>query len=89
MTPSICKRSEELYVELNGGRDNRRATGTEILKSNTLRMNIKMLDEQIKNLKRKRDALQKTCDHKVFFDEACWPYDARVCNGCGAGLGLI
>jgi len=79
----------QLYVELNGGRNNRRATGSEILKSNTLRTELKRINEQIRNLEKKRDALQKTCNHKVFFDEAGYEYDCRVCNGCGTGLGFI
>lgn len=82
-------KDKDLYVELNGGRSNRRATGTEILKSNKLRIDLRVLNEQIKNLKSKRDALQKTCDHKVFYDIGGWMYDARICNGCGGSLGLI
>lgn len=79
----------QLYVELNGGRDNRRATEYEMVQSNALRKELKSIEEQLKILNKRRDALRKTCDHKVFYDEDGFMYDCRICNGCGTGLGFI
>ena len=79
----------KLYVELNRGMFNRKATYIEITKSNNLRRKLKRLDEQIDRLQKQREALWKTCDHKVFFDKSGWEYDGRACNGCGAALGFI
>ena len=67
----------------------RDATKFEITDADNLRSELSVVRKQIERLTERKKALEKSCDHRVIYDEDCWPYDVRACFGCGKGMGLI
>jgi hypothetical protein len=67
----------------------RDATKYEITEADNLRGELSVVKKQIDLLKEKQKELEKSCNHRVIYDKEGFPYDIRICFGCGKGMGLI
>ena len=67
----------------------RDSTTREITEADNLRSELSVVRKQIETLTEREKALEKSCNHRVIYDDPGFMYDFRSCFGCGKGMGLI
>lgn len=85
------KTNRALFVEerKNDFSENRDPTSSERAESEALRVKIEAARAAVAAAEAELKTLLVTCEHKVSYDVAGIPYDARYCNACNKSQGLV